>query len=129
MSALVSTDPKETLEAMKAELDGDPPDPTKFDPLLQVNHYVWARGMQLMGLEVMNVDQTPGAPNDGHVCPLCESRAAFDAHLRGECKDPNCRVPPVKPDDKPWDEVMLFDQCLDQMRAYCLENGLIAKPS
>lgn len=119
----------EEVEALQAGVELQP-DPKKFDPLFSANNYVWSRGMQMLGLGAMCVDETPGAPNDGHVCPLCEARKSFDQHntATGRCSEPACTLE-VKPGDKPWDEVVMFDQCLDAMRTYCIEQGLIARPS
>lgn len=119
----------EEVEALQAGVSLQP-DPKKFDPLFSANNYVWGRGLEMIGLAAMNVDDTPGAPNDGHVCPLCEARKSFDLHNTptGRCSEPGCTLE-VKPGDKPWDERMMFDQCLDPMRAYCIEQGLIAQPS
>jgi hypothetical protein len=114
-------------ESAYEELQGEP---KEFNPLLHARYYIWTAGLEHLGLGVMVLDTSPGAPNDGHVCPLCEARKSFDAHKSpsGRCSDPTCTVQ-VAPGDKPWDEVLMFDQCLDPMRKYCLEQGLIPQLS
>jgi hypothetical protein len=103
-------------------------EPEKFDPLIQANNYFWSIALDQMGFAAMDVDPTPGAANGGHVCPLCELKKSFDVHKSGSCDNPNCEIT-VSPGDKPWDEMQMFEKCLDPMREYCLKAGLIPQPS
>lgn len=129
MAHLIGTG-ESAMEAIIEELEGSDVDESKFDPLLQANNYIWSRALETMGLSVMVVDETPGAPNEGHVCPLCMARKTFDRHNTptGRCGEDGCNIV-LKPGEKPWDEFVMNDQCLDPMRQYCLQQGLVAQPS
>lgn len=91
-------------------------DPTKFDPLQSAAWHIMSVGIQNLGMRGMVED----------ICPLCEARKDFDLHNTptGRCDKPECPIQ-VNPGDKPWDEQLMFDQCLDPMRAHCIQTGLI----
>lgn len=118
-------------ENMQREVDhmnGEEVDSKDFDPLWSLNSMLWSRGLEVMGLGAMNVDETKkddAEANNGHICPLCECRKAFDMHATptGTCGDPACKTV-VKPGDQPWDEEMI-DGASEAVFRHCKNAGLV----
>lgn len=98
LSGLVAKSGEEAAERMKTELEGGQ---AAFDPLMSMNWHFSNAALECGGLYMM----TPG--DDGKPrCPLCE----FEKNTEGF--DPKTEI----------------EKVADQMRAHCLEKGMISKP-
>lgn len=76
-----------------------------FDPLMSMHWHFTNNALECGGLYLMGSRED--GKNDGEYCPVCE----FEAHQEGfVAKDAVGAV-------------------ADQMRVYCIEQGLIARPS
>ena len=127
MSHLVQ-DGRHHFEKSVAELEGEGPAPTDFDPLMAMNNNFLVRALDLGGIGVLG--HNPNDPEgEGHYCPLCLPKKSFEHHNTptGRCPDPKCRLQ-VKPGEKPWDQQWI-DSCADDMLNHCVKVGLIKMAS
>lgn len=76
-----------------------------FDPLMSMHWHFTNNALQCGGLYLLGPRED--GKNDGEYCPVCE----FEAHQPGFVAEDQIGV------------------VADQMRDYCLEQGLIARPS
>lgn len=140
LSQFVSGSGQEAMEREKKHLDsflagGRGMDPKDWDPLMAMLWNFTSRVMDGLGrsrgpeaaLGLMSHDPAPGAPNEGHHCPLCIVRQDFDAHNTptGKCGRQGCETV-VKPGDQPWDENWI-DSCGEAMLEYAVESGLVRR--
>lgn len=76
-----------------------------FDPLMSMHWHFSNEALRCGGLYLMT--QRADGDNDGHYCPLCE----FEKNAAGFAAKEE------------------IGTVADQMRDYCIEQGLIARPS
>lgn len=126
---LVSANGEEAMQRVADQIEaaneGEKPAASDYDPLMALSMMLMGRAMEVMGLGAMCVDETPGAPNGGHVCPLCAPREAFDLHMNetGRCGDPACTLV-LAPGTEPWDDEYVR-KATESILAHCREQGLI----
>lgn len=98
MEGLVAKSGKEALDNEMTQLESGE---SKFDPLMSMHWHWMDTALQCGGLSVLMPK-----PDGSQCCPICELAAHYE-------------------DFKPETEI---NSVADQMRVYCLENGLIARP-
>lgn len=127
LSHLVRSGAENMARAIE-ELEGiDMPQPG-YDPLAALNYMIWGRGLEVMGLNAMIVDESKKddpEQNNGHICTLCIALASYDHHNTdtGRCGDPDCKIQ-MKPGELPWDQNMI-DGASDAILEYCRKENLI----
>lgn len=97
MNDLVAHDGKAAADNLVAELQGEP---TRFDPLMELNNHFWAEALRCGGLYLMGLNE-----KGEHYCPICE----FEAH------------------GTRFDAKTQIGECADAMLAHCREEGLLPK--
>jgi hypothetical protein len=108
------------IDSMRLEEDR-----SNWDPLASMTWNFYGKLLEFRGLEVIIVDTTPNAPNEGHACPLCLARKDFDKHKTdsGRCEDPECDVI-LTPESQPWDEWMI-ESCGKSLLEHATKEKLI----
>ncbi len=100
MWPLVSPDAETVVDDATKQLKGID---TPFEPLMSMYWHWMGCALKEGGLYLMGSD----GPHDGHYCPICE----YEKHAEG------------------FVAIEAVGSVAQQMREYCLQEGLIAKPS
>jgi hypothetical protein len=111
------------IGVMVSTLMGEGKDgPADLRPTVCMLAGVYQSCLQEFGPGTMDVCTDPTGGEDGHFCPLCLDRQAYDIHLRGECTNSDCDVGDVR-DEMPWDEAAL-KMLGEDLQNYVVEHNI-----